>query len=125
VSEPQDARQIAEEHLRGRGFIERTGIWEGILYDVEGKSLSIRVCLPAEFPGSLPEVFLASPSELGCRVAHVEKSGKICIAPATGILIDVENPVGVVEQSIAHAARILADGISGRSKSALQTEFVA
>jgi molybdopterin/thiamine biosynthesis adenylyltransferase len=116
---------MAEEHLRGRGFVERTAIWEGILDNVEDKSLSIRVRLPAEFPGGLPEVFVVNPSELGGRIAHVEQSGKVCVAPATGILIDVENPVGVLDQTMARAASILADGISGRSKSALQTEFVA
>jgi len=125
VNDSRDAQGIAEEYLRSRGFVERIGSWEGILDNVEGKTLSIRVRLSARFPDILPEIFLANQAELSGRVAHVEKSGKVCIAPATGILVDVDNPVGIVEQSLSRAARIVSDGISGRSRGDLQTEFLA
>ena len=91
---------------------------------ITGSGLQVRVKLPQDFPTSLPEVF-ANREELGRQLAHIEKSGKICIAPSTGFLLDTTNPVGIVTEALERAAKVLNEGLTGRSEPDLQTEFLA
>ena len=77
------ATDAAAVMLREAGFApsgERK--WKGITL----KGHPIEVSLPQGFPDELPEVFRA-PAADG-HVAHVDRSGKVCIAPESGTRLD-------------------------------------
>ena len=98
------AAEIAESRLIERGFVRREDGWLGSVV-VEDGSVPVRLVLPTRFPDSLPEIYLASQSEKRCR-AHVERNGKICLAPESGTLIDVDRPADVVDAALSLAASV-------------------
>ena len=116
-------RGEGEATLLARGFKTEGEDWCGLL-QVEGRSLTIRVRLPKDFPISLPEVYVDR-TELHRQVAHIEKSGKVCYAPSTGILLDMEDPSGIVEDALRRVERIICDGLTDRSLTDLLGEFLA
>lgn len=81
------------------------GSWSGGLRDSSGTEQPCRVALPAEFPDRAPEIFLTSAQNV--RLAHVERTGKICIAPSTGVLLDATRPRQLVRDAVARAGDVL------------------
>jgi hypothetical protein len=80
--------------------------------------------LPADFPDALPSIFV-NRSVLPKRVPHIEKTGKVCIAPGTGILLDTTRPRAIVAESLAKAAQTIDAGLSGKNEEDLLDEFLA
>lgn len=118
------ARAEAEALLAERGFSLVAGCWVGALDVGRPEGIPVRVSLPARFPDALPEVRLDR-SALPRRIPHVEQDGKVCIAATTGLLLDAENPRGLVAESLARAARTVAAGLRGDLDRALTEEFLA
>ena len=124
ASKTSEARGEAERALQGLGFV-RSGIeWTGGLRIDQGTSVDVWVSLPERFPDVLPEIKVDRKA-LPKRVAHVEKSGKICIAPSSGVLIDADRPADLVVESLQLAEGVLKRGLSGESDEDLQREFLA
>jgi molybdopterin-synthase adenylyltransferase len=126
-----EAREAALLELGVLGFTPTSvpDVWTGaLLLSAQGElvpaSLPAEVRLPAAFPDALPEIRIKH-ADLPRRIAHVEESGKICIAPTQGILLDAERPGELVRDAIARAARVIARGLSGESDEELQSEFLA
>jgi molybdopterin/thiamine biosynthesis adenylyltransferase len=90
----------------------------------EHGSLNSKVRLPPDFPQVLPEVFIDR-SQLSRRIPHVEKDGKICIAPSTGVLLDTSNPRGLVRDAIERARKVILDGLSGANVDDFVEEFLS
>lgn len=86
--------------------------------------MKARVLLPIRFPYELPSVFI-SRSDLPRRVPHVESSGKICIAPTTSLLIDVNRPEKIVSESLERARQIINSGLSSPNTQDFLDEFLA
>lgn len=119
------ARREAEDELRERGYsLGAEGAWTGRIDAGEHGDLDARVILPPEFPQTLPEVYIDRAS-LPRRVPHVEKTGKVCIAPTTGVLLDARNPRGIVRDAIERARNVLVDGLSGANQDDFIEEFLA
>jgi molybdopterin/thiamine biosynthesis adenylyltransferase len=115
----------AEAELRARGFeICKSGSWLGTLDCGEFGAFPAEVRLPDDFPSVLPEIFTER-SALPHRVPHVEKIGKICVAPTTGVLIDSANPGGVIAEALARATDVLVKGLSGANEDDFKKEFLA
>lgn len=57
-------------------------------------------------------------------IPHVERSGKVCIAPEGGVLIDVSRLGDVVEEALIKARGIIAAGMAS-GEAELQKEFLA
>lgn len=124
-------RLEAEAEFRERGFNQTSGdTWEGDLSPGIAPSegapliLPVRIKLHAEFPDQLPEVFTIRGS-LPHPIAHVESSGKVCIAPSSNLLIDVDRPRDLVRDVLARATRVLSDGLAGRNVADVAVEFLA
>lgn len=120
------ARSEAAATLVAAGFrASDQGEWHGLL-ELPGEftPVAVRVRLPAEFPDVLPEV-LVDPATLARRVAHVESSGKVCVVPTSGVLLDAARPAALVADALARAARELARGLAGQSDPDFQSEFLA
>lgn len=114
-----NARAEAEAELHEAGFAKQaSGRWKGSVLQGEH---DVEVEIPVEFPDALPVVY-ASSSE--STQAHVEASRKLCIAPQTGVLVDVDRPRAVVRDALMRSAEILrAD--EATQLAALREEFHA
>lgn len=119
-----EARGEAEHALEEAGFVRSGGEWIGSLQINDAKSVAVRISLPARFPDVLPEISVDRKS-LPKRIAHVEKTGKICIAPSSGVLIDADRPADLIIESLQLAKGVLQRGLSGESDEDLQREFLA
>jgi molybdopterin/thiamine biosynthesis adenylyltransferase len=126
VEAPTDASEgEVEDELTARGF-ERgdDGKWLGALDCGEYGRVPTAVRMPEDFPGVIPEIIVER-SALARRVPHVEKSGKICVAPTTGVLIDMANPRGVIAEALERARNVLVKGLSGANEEDFKKEFLA
>jgi molybdopterin/thiamine biosynthesis adenylyltransferase len=100
-----EARPQAEGALGQLGFQKRgDDTWAGALAGLGSISWSVRVVLPDAFPDTLPEVFVEG--AFG-GLAHIDPTGKVCIAPSTGVLLDTKRPADLVADAIQRATRIL------------------
>jgi hypothetical protein len=120
------ARKAAEEQLFARGFVRGPDeAWTGTVgLPQGGGDVAFRVQLPPAFPDTLPEVFVDR-ANLPRRIAHVERNGKVCIAPSTGISLDADRPEALVSTVLDRAAREVARGLRGESDPDLNVEFLA
>jgi hypothetical protein len=115
----------AAEELTKRGFLHNeTARWHGRVNVGTGNEVPVGLVLPEGFPDCLPFIYV-NRNDLSRRIPHVEKNGKLCFAPVTGILIDGENPEGIIEKSLAFASRTLREGLLGRNEDDFMREFVA
>ncbi len=122
----QAAHEEAAAALEQAGFeLGERDEWHGILRPPGNlPSVPVRVCLPDNFPDSLPEVF-ADRGNLARRIAHAEASDKICIAPLSGVLLDADRPRALVTEALARATDVIGRGLTGASDPDLQLEILA
>lgn len=100
------------------------GSWAGTIeLDKHGKIPAI-VRLPTTFPDALPDVYIDI-SKVEHRLAHVEASGRICIAPTSGILIDASRPYALVQTALAKARSILIDELNRNDPAEFTDELEA
>lgn len=123
------AQSLAETELAARGFTradhrtdDRT--WAGHLELLSGDTMAARVRIPDAFPDVLPDVMVDRAS-LPRRIAHHEKSAKVCVAPTSGLLLDATQPAALVGEALTRAAGTVTAGIAGTSDPDLQAEFLA
>jgi molybdopterin/thiamine biosynthesis adenylyltransferase len=122
--ERSQARQRAIAFVSAAGLMPDGNGWRGALQVGDGRRIPIRVSLPDGFPDQLPVVEVDRNS-LPRRVPHIEKSGKICLAPTSGILLDIENPEGLVRDALEIARRTLQEGLTGILDDDFHDEFLA
>lgn len=77
---------------------------------VEGREVHVRLGLPARFPNVLPRVFIPG---LGARLPHVFLHGYVCYSEHDGVLLDRNNPVGIVADALDRALELVAAGLRG------------
>jgi hypothetical protein len=115
----------AADELTKLGFRpDETARWHGRVEVGVGGEVPLELVLPERFPDCLPSIYVDR-KRLSRRIPHVDRNSKLCIAAATGILIDRENPEGIIEQSLRIASRTLSDGLLGRNEDDFKREFVA
>ena len=81
--------------------------------------------LPKAFPDELPEVYVADYKSIREPLPHLEHTGKVCIAPSGGVLIDVTRPREVVRQAIELARQAIGDAAKITVNGDFQREFLA
>ena len=91
---------------------------------VAGRDVSIMVGLPRHFPLRLPAVFLLPWDALGI-MPHIEQDGYICYADNEGLILDSSDPVGILEEALHRAIRLLELGFSGNNRMDFMDEFLA
>lgn len=64
--------------------------------------------LPERFPFDLPRVIVRPDPKRKAPVAHVGADGKVCIAPDSNVLLDIERPGAIVELALELATKVLA-----------------
>ena len=126
------AREEGAAHLRSLGYSPGAdGLWEGVLNLEQphgqtgpAKVVGVTVRLPPEFPVCLPKV-LVRLSDLPGRIAHVENSGNVCIAPSSGLSLDINRPREVVQEALVRARDLIQSGLNGETTEDLAREFLA
>lgn len=109
--------------LEIRGFTPQNDGWVGGLKLEDGSTWTLKVVLPTDFPDRLPEVYVLS--KFTGPIAHIEKTGKICIAPEDGILIDAERPADVLVQALERASDVLIRRDDATQTAEIESEFLA
>jgi molybdopterin/thiamine biosynthesis adenylyltransferase len=122
--EPPAARGIAESELSRQGFSldATTGFWSIPLDPSCG--IGLRVAITEDFPFELP-IISVDRTTLPRPIPHVERSGKICIAPATGLLIDASRPEAVLQEVLQKAREIVVAGLNSANSEDFLSELDA
>jgi molybdopterin/thiamine biosynthesis adenylyltransferase len=118
------AKRRAAEYLATIGFNKDAGSWRGDLNLGDHGNVAVRLTLPESFPDCLPSIHVDR-TRLPRRVPHVEKSGKLCLAPTTGFLVDAEDPEGILRDALEIARRTLQRGLAGAEDEDFKREFLA
>ncbi|MGI8544556.1 MAG: ThiF family adenylyltransferase [Aridibacter sp.] len=125
-SQEESAKDEAFSELESRGFVFNSADneFEGrITCGIHG-DFPAKVTLPDNFPHSVPKIFIERKS-LKKRIPHIEKNGKLCLVPNTGILLDSSNPKRLVSESIERASVLIQDGLTEKNKEDFLTEYRA
>jgi molybdopterin/thiamine biosynthesis adenylyltransferase len=91
---------------------------------IAGKDVTLCVGVDGNFPLCLPEVFLRPPDTLGF-IPHVEEDGYICYLDSEGLLLNSEDPTGIICDAITKAVDVLEAGVSGSNQLDFMNEFGA
>ncbi len=91
---------------------------------IEDKNVTLCVGADDNFPLCLPKVFLCPPDVLGF-IPHLEEDGYVCYLDSEGLLLNSEDPVGILCDAIAKAVDVLEAGICGRNRLEFMNEFGA
>ena len=117
------SRTEAEKALSECGFNLRDGEWFRHLNVADGRAAEVRVSIPSRFPDALLDVYVDLDA-IQLRVFNCDRTGKLCLAPQSGVLIDANNPTGIVRDSVERAKGILArTGTNGEIANAAD-EFI-
>lgn len=120
------AKAEAQMELIKNGFSwsEAENRFVGILSCGEWGDFRAEVSLPEDFPFALPSVFI-NRKTLKARIPHVERNGKLCVAPNTGILIDAAKPESIIRETLERARQILINGFTEKNREDFLEEFLA
>lgn len=97
------------------------GIFECDLIIKEDCSTPILICIPNNWTTELIDIYIKNYNNFNF-IPHVDVFGKICLFKTEGLLIE-HNLVGLVEQSIERAKKILLDGLTDSNKKDFIDEF--
>ena len=89
---------------------------------VENKKITLVVGGDDNFPLCLPKIFLRPADTFGF-IPHIEEDGYICYLDSEGLLLNTEDPVGIVCDAITKAIDILHAGVSGSNRFDFVNEF--
>lgn len=121
------ARDLAAQALAEHGFVVTApeDHWAGTLtLPRSGVAVYVNVLLPPAFPDALPKVAV-SVDRFPKRIAHVEDSGNVCVAPSTNVLLDADRPADLVAEALRRATEVLDKGMLGETDADLEAEFQA
>lgn len=102
----------------------------GVIWAIEGqvaiagKSVALCIGVDCNFPLCLPKVFLRPSDALGF-IPHVEEEGNICYLDSEGLLLNSEDPIGIIFEAIAKAVDVLQAGVNGSNQLDFMNEFGA
>lgn len=113
-------KQLSADWAKGRGIVEAYQLE----VDMTGNAVTLIFGINANFPKSLPCIFLTPWDTFGI-IPHVEDDGYICFAQEEGLLLISENVEGIVQESLTRAINVLNDGISGKNQMDFLDEFGA
>jgi molybdopterin-synthase adenylyltransferase len=102
----------------------------GLAYSVFGEvnidSRQLKICIAAssQFPRQHPVFFYLNNSEFE-PVPHVEDDGMVCYLQEDAIVLDIDNPVGIIRECFEMAIATLRDGFSKKNEKDFYNEYEA
>lgn len=116
-------RLLAPDELKRYRDREVVAALEGQVA-VAGRAVTLCIAVDRRFPLSLPLVFLNPWDALGF-LPHVNDDGYVCYEETEGLLLNTENPLGILVAATQSAVRVLEDGVAGRNQQDFLDEFGA
>lgn len=104
--------------LRKRGALSA---YSGAI-QVNGINISILIGIPKNFPLNKPVFFIDPYDSLGL-IPHVEPDGFICFIQDQNLILNYENPSGVLDECFNRTIYALEKGAKGENKSDFLDEF--
>jgi Prokaryotic E2 family B/ThiF family len=92
--------------------------------EINGVPTSLYFGVKKSFPLSLPKIYLVQWDAFGI-LPHVETDGYVCYAQEEGSVLNSEDIVGLVRESLSMAVQVVMDGISGKNHRDFIDEFGA
>ncbi len=119
----QQARILYEDELK---TIAKRGVVAGVegIIQIDNRKVSLWVGIKENFPLSLPIIFLRPADVLG-MIPHLEEDGYLCYLDSEGLLLDSDNPVGILVEAIERTIELLEKSVSGENKGDFMDEFYA
>lgn len=88
------------------------------------KTIILEVGITEKFPCEAPKIYLKDKNSYGF-IPHIESDGSICYMEDEGILLDQDNPVGIIVECIQKASNTIQNGITGENIKDFYNEFEA
>ena len=119
----KQARILSEDELK---TIAKRGVVAGVegTIQIGEREISLWVGIRTNFPLSLPKIFLRPADVLG-MIPHLEEDGCLCYLDEEGLLLDSDNPVGILVEAVERTIELLEKSISGENKWDFMDEFYA
>lgn len=90
---------------------------------IDDKNVTIQIALDEHFPLHKPLFFLKPYNTLGL-IPHVDNNGYICYVQDEGLIINIEDPLGIIEESFIRVIKTLIDGKNKLNHNDFLREFV-
>lgn len=87
-----------------------------------GKTVPLVLGLKEEFPYEVPVIAVHPPEGAGF-LPHVSFDGFVCYVQPEGVVLDTDNPGGIIRDSILKSKQVLEDGIEGKNHRDFLEEF--
>ncbi len=106
--------------------LSKRGLVAGVLGKaaVEGREIEITIGISHDFPHTHPVFFLINGSDFH-MLPHVEEDGFICYTGEDTLVLDVDNPSGIIQDSFEIAKQTLSNGIAKRNAEEFYNEYEA
>jgi molybdopterin/thiamine biosynthesis adenylyltransferase len=117
----KDVKPIAVKDINTKREI--VFCYEGTL-DIKDTETVLQIAFDADFPASKPLFFLKEPYALGF-IPHVETDGYICYVHDEGLILNQDDPTGVLEACFSKAVQTLTDGLTKKNINDFYNEFEA
>ena len=90
------------------------------------KEIGLYIAFKDYFPLNIPHVFLTKESfDEIYPIPHIDKSHFICTFHTDSLILDVDNPLGIVYQCLKRAKNIIKDGLEGTNHDDFKDELGA
>ncbi|MEW6573749.1 MAG: E2/UBC family protein [Bacillota bacterium] len=90
--------------------------------DIDGVKVTLQVVLSKDFPLRKPRVYLKPPNILGF-IPHVQNGGYVCYAHDEGLVLDLDNPTGIIDECLRRVIVTLVQGKRGLNTNDFYEEF--
>lgn len=91
---------------------------------VEGRLAKLGIPASRHFPKQSPLFYLLNHQDFG-RLPHVDDDGQVCYKQDDAVVLDIHNPVGVMQACFGEAVRTLTDGVTGKNADDFYNEYEA
>jgi hypothetical protein len=90
------------------------------------KEVSLLIAFEEFFPLSIPRIYLSKESfDKINHIPHIDKNHFICTFHTDSLILDTDNPVGIVTQCLRRAKQIIKDGLEGTNHNDFKDELSA
>lgn len=89
-----------------------------------GTNISVCVGVSESFPCKEPSFFLLNPNDFEA-LPHVEENGLICYTNDDNLVLDIDNPVGIIKDCFDLAKQTLIDSLTKKNQDDFYNEYEA
>lgn len=89
----------------------------------QNKELRFLLGFDGDFPDSLPLIYLLKTGERLENIPHLMTTRQVCYLDPEGVICDADNPIGIIEESVALAFHTIIRSMTGASDEDYLREF--